>query len=164
MNDTPITIVSADLARTEHQEAVLHLLDAYARDVMGDGKPLSETTRRELIPRLRQHPTTIIFLAYQGTAPVGLAICFLGFSTFAARPLVNIHDFYVAPPARGKGVSRGLMQEIEKHARELGCCKLTLEVQENNRRARGVYTAAGFAPSVYVPENGGALFLIKPLT
>ena len=150
-------------SRTDHGEAILDLLNAYSMDPFGDGHPLAETTRRELIPRLRQHPTTRIFLAYRDTAPVGLAICFLGFSTFAARPLLNIHDYFVSPACRGAGVGRLLMATVEQRARELGCCKLTLEVQENNHRARGVYAAAGFARSVYLPEAGGALFLSKVL-
>ena len=41
-----------------------------------------------------------------------------------------------------------LFAAIEQRARELGCCKLTLEVLENNHRARRVYAAAGFAPPV----------------
>ncbi|MDR3404113.1 MAG: GNAT family N-acetyltransferase [Chthoniobacter sp.] len=163
MSENQITIIEADLARTDHGDAILDLLNGYAMDPFGDGKPLSETTRRDLIPRLRQHPTTRIFLAYRGAEPVGLAICFLGFSTFAARPLLNIHDYFVSPASRGTGVGRLLMAAIEQRARQLGCCKLTLEVQENNHRARGVYTAAGFARSVYLPEAGGALFLSKPL-
>jgi len=56
-----------------------------------------------------------------------------------------------------------LLDAIEARARELGCCKLTLEVQENNHRARGIYTAAGFSQAIYVPEAGGAPFLSKPL-
>jgi GNAT superfamily N-acetyltransferase len=163
MSEPQVTIVQADLARTDHQEVVLQLLNGYASDPMGDGKPLSEQARRDLIPRLRQHPTTIIFLAYADDAPVGLAICFLGFSTFAARPLINIHDFYVVASSRGSGVGRRLMEEIERHARDLGCCKLTLEVLENNRRARSLYAAAGFGPSTYTPEAGEGLFLVKPL-
>ena len=163
MNETGITVFKADLALPDHQEAVLQLLSGYASDPMGDGKPLSEQARRDLIPRLRQHPTTLIFLVYEGAVPVGLAICFLGFSTFAARPLVNIHDFYVIPSCRGTGVSRSLMQEIDRYARELGCCKLTLEVLENNHRARSIYAAAGFGPSTYTPEAGSGLFLVKSL-
>ena len=106
MNDRRIAIVEADLARTDHQEAVVQLLNAYAIDPMGDGKPLSEIARRDLIPGLQQHPTTMIFLAFDGRAPVGLAVCFRGFSTFAARPLLNIHDFSVLPACRGAGVGR----------------------------------------------------------
>ena len=163
MTEEPTTIVEADLARDDHQEATLRLLDAYAADPMGDGRPLSEAARRDLIPGLRVHPTTLIFLAFRGELPVGLAICFRGFSTFAARPLVNISDYYVPPAERGRGIGRRLMEAIEGRARDLGCCKLTLEVQENNQRARRLYGAAGFAQAVYVAEAGGALCLTKPL-
>ena len=84
MNEDKITVLRADLARPEHQKATLELLNAYAMDPMGDGQPLSESARRDLIPGLRQHPTTLVFLAYRDAEPVGLAICFRGFSTFAA--------------------------------------------------------------------------------
>lgn len=43
------------------------------------------------------------------------------------------------------------------------CCKLTLEVQENNHRARRVYEAAGFAQALYQEEAGGSLFYSKPI-
>lgn len=158
-----LAIVQADLSLPAHQSAILTLLDAYSQDPMGDGHTLSDFARREVIPGLQRHPTTLVFLAYQDTEPVGLAICFLGFSTFAARPLVNIHDYFVRPGLRGAGIGRQLMAAIEARARELGCCKLTLEVQENNHRARRLYEAAGFAQMLYVPEAGGSLNMAKPL-
>jgi GNAT superfamily N-acetyltransferase len=163
MSQPQITIVVADLAEPAHAAATLQLLDAYAADPMGDGKPLSASARRDLLPGLQQHPTTLVFLAYHGDEPVGLAICFRGFSTFAARPLVNISDYFVLPAHRGAGVGRELLAAIEARARALGCCKLTLEVQENNRRAQKLYAAAWFSQAVYVPEAGGSLSLSKPL-
>jgi len=163
MNENEITVIEADLTNDAHGEAILRLLDGYSRDPMGDGKPLAEKTRRDLIPGLRKHPTTHVFLAFRDAEAVGVAICFLGFSTFAARPLLNIHDYFVAPACRGMGVGRQLLGGVERRARELGCCKLTLETQENNHRARGVYAAAGFAQGMYVPEAGGSLFLTKAL-
>ena len=156
-------IVEADLTRVEHQRAIVELIDAYARDPMGNGKPLSAEVRRALIPGLQQHPTTLIFLAYRGGDPVGIAMCFRGFSTFAARPLINIHDFAVLPAHRGRGIGRRLLKAVERKAREMGCCRLTLEVQENNHGARRVYAAAGFAQAVYQQAAGGVLFLSKPL-
>jgi GNAT superfamily N-acetyltransferase len=158
-----ISVVEADLSRSDHQAATLELLNAYSMDPMADAAPLSDTAQRELIPGLRAHPTTLVFLAFCAAEPVGLAICFRGFSTFAARPLINIHDFFVAPAHRGTGISRLLFAAIEQRARELGCCRLTLEVLENNHRARRVYAAAGFAPPVYAPGTGSSLFLAKRL-
>lgn len=163
MNEPQPTAIEADLSRADHQNATVELLNAYAMDPMGDGRPLSEDARRTVIPGLRQHPTTMVFLAYDGLTPVGLAICFRGFSTFAARPLVNIHDFFVLPAWRGRGLGRLIFSKIEECARAAGCCRLTLEVQENNHRAQGIYAAAGFSPMVYVAEAGRSLNLSKHL-
>jgi ribosomal protein S18 acetylase RimI-like enzyme len=165
----PIQIVEADLARADHQRAVVDLTDAYARDPMGNGRPLDPAVREALIPGLRRHPTTLIFLAYtaegegEGERAVGIATCFLGFSTFYARPLINVHDLAVLPDQRGRGVGRQLLAAVEARARALGCCKLTLEVLENNRRAIALYTAAGFAQATYTPEAGGGLFMARTL-
>ena len=158
-----VEIVEADLDREAHQRAVVELIDAYARDPMGGGRPLSGDVRSALIPALRRHPTTLIFLAYAEDEPIGIAVCFRGFSTFAARPLINVHDLAVLPAHRGRGTGQRLLQVVERRGRELGCCKLTLEVQENNHRARRVYEASGFAQAVYQEAAGGALFLAKPL-
>jgi GNAT superfamily N-acetyltransferase len=159
----PISIIEADLGRREHQEAVVAMADAYSRDPFGDGKPLDPGARERLIPGLRAHPTTLIFLAFEGDRPVGAAICFMGFSTFAARPLVNIHDLVVVPDRRGKGVGRRLLEAVERKARELGCCKLTLEVLDRNERALGAYTAFGFGRYVLQEGAGEAIFMTKAL-
>ena len=158
-----IQILEADLGRRDHQQAVVALLNAYAKDPMGNGKALSNKVRRGLIPGLQRHPTTIIYLAFQNKNAVGIATCFGGFSTFAARPLINIHDFYVIPECRGQKIGHMILAAIEQKARDTGCCKVTLEVQQNNHSAQRIYEAAGFSRSVYVEAAGGALFLSKPL-
>ena len=102
MNET-LFALEADLAREDHSADTLRLLDAYSSDTMGDGHPLSDVARRDLLPGLRQHPTTHVFLAYADGEAVGLAICFLGFSTFAAKRLLYIMDYFVQPAHRGRG-------------------------------------------------------------
>ena len=156
-------IVEADLDRVEHQRDVLALTAAYALDPMGNGGPLAAATLDRLISGLKDHPTTMIFLAYMTGKAVGIATCFRGFSTFLARPLVNIHDLAVLPEHRGHGIGQQLLTAVELKARQLGCGKVTLEVQENNVRARRVYAAAGFAQAVYGDPTGGALFYAKVL-
>ena len=158
-----LEIVEADLNRDDHQRSVLKLVDAYALDPMGNGKPLPADIKKNLIPGLKNHPTTLIFLAFQSGKAVGIAVCFTGFSTFTARPLINIHDLAVLPGNRGSGVGRQLLAAVEGKAREMGCCKVTLEVLENNHRALKVYAAAGFARATYTQEAGGALFFAKKL-
>jgi GNAT superfamily N-acetyltransferase len=158
-----VEVVEADLCCAEHQQATVDLLDAYSRDSMGRGRPMPADVRRRLIPGLLQHPTTIVFLAYRSGQPVGLAVCFRGFSTFAAKPLINIHDLVVLPAHRGHGVGRQLLDAIVSKGRSTGCCKLTIETQEHNLRARRVYGSAGFAQAVYEPAAGIVLFMSKAL-
>jgi GNAT superfamily N-acetyltransferase len=130
---------------------------------MGTGRDLPDDVQRELVPRLRAHPTSLVFLAFDGERAVGIATCFVGLSTFAARPLVNVHDLYVDGGERGHGVGRKLLAAVEAKARVLGCCKLTLEAQERNHPALRLYERFGFAAAHLDPAAGSVLFRVKPL-
>ena len=162
--DSGIIVVEADLARREHQAVVVHLTSAYAADPMGAGGPLAPAVTERMIPGLRATPSTRVFLAYLAGEAVGLATCFVGFSTFQARPLINIHDLAVLEHTRGRGVGRALLAAVESAAREMGCCKVTLEVNERNGRALRLYRSAGFAQAGADGPTGGALFFAKALT
>lgn len=159
----PVEIVEADLDNADHQRDVLTLTNAYARDPMGGGAPLSPEKLGRLIDGLRAHPTTVILLAYAGDQAVGIATCFLGYSTFDARPLLNVHDLAVLPKHRGLRVGAKLLEAVERKARALGCGRITLEVGDDNARAKRLYELAGFAQ----PTSEGAgdlLFYSKVLT
>ena len=111
-----IRVVEADLKLPEHQKAVLAMIDAYSRDPMGGAKSLNPDVRARLVPGLQRHPTTVVFLAFDGDQAVGATVCFIGFSTFAAKPLINIHNFVVVSGLRRKGVGRRLLEAIEGKA------------------------------------------------
>lgn len=143
------------------QQAVVELLDMYAQDSFGDGMPLAPDVRRDLIPGLRQQPGCRAFLAIQDQVPVGLALCFLGYSSFRAKPLLNIHDLAVVPQCRGQGVGRAMLKFIEEEARRCGCCRLTLEVRSDNHRASGLYRDFGFQCGDDPTHD--YLFLKKPI-
>ena len=157
-----VEIHRASLEDTGDTAAIVMLLDAYAADPRGGGQPLSDEVRGRLIAGLTTHPTTCIWLAREGTAPVGVCVSFIGFSTFHARPLLNVHDLAVLPGHRGRGIGRALLAAAEAHARELGCCKLTLEVQDDNAPARRLYEHFGFRDVVY-GHSGPTRFLGKLL-
>jgi ribosomal protein S18 acetylase RimI-like enzyme len=74
-------------------------------------------------------------------------------------PLVNIHDIAVSPQVRGKGIGRALLAAVEADARQLGCCKITLEVRSDNIRAMQLYRDVGFVSS----EPAETFFWTKPL-
>ncbi len=139
-----VEIREADLADATHAEALHRLLDEYARLPIAQGAPLDPGVLREIVPGLRKHPAALVFLAWAEGRAVGVAVCFLGFSTFLARPLVNIHDLAVTAECRGQGVGRRLIEAVEAKARELGCGKVTLEVLETNVAAQRLYRRLGF--------------------
>jgi len=158
----PLSIRAADLADPTDAAAVVDLVNAYALDPLGGGAPLAADVRARLVPGLRAHPTTLVLLAFADERPVGVAVCFLGFSTFQGRPLLNVHDLAVLPTARGQGIGRALLAAVEERARERGCGKLTLEVLDDNHRARTLYASFGFADYA-LGSPGATRFLTKTL-
>jgi ribosomal protein S18 acetylase RimI-like enzyme len=145
--ESTIAVRQADLHNAAQAEAVVELLDMYSQNEFGSGRPLPEFVRANLIPGLQAHPGSLVFLAYDDEQPVGLAICFWGFSSFNAKPLVNIHDLAVAPRYRGRGIGQALLEAIEVAARERGGCRITLEVREDNVVAQRLYERMGIVPS-----------------
>jgi ribosomal protein S18 acetylase RimI-like enzyme len=156
-----IDIVRARYDDPAHAAALLELLDAYARDPAGGGEALGDFARDNLIAELAARPFVFSVLAFDGDIPVGLVNAIVGFSTFACRPLVNVHDVVVAASHRGRGIAAQLFAEVEAIARERGACKLTLEVLDGNAPARALYRRLGFAAYRLDPAMGHAQFLQK---
>lgn len=157
-------IIQADFNRPEHAAAFLSLMEQYALEVSGGRSPLSDRARAGLPSELARRPTITTFLAFADGEPAGFAIAIEGFSSFACRPLLNIHDIMVAARFRGRGLSKLLLEAVETRARETACCKLTLEVLEGNQVARNLYKAVGFKSYELDPAMGHALFLEKKLS
>lgn len=164
MSDTAaLTIGLADYSDPRDAGDVVALLDAYARDPMGGGDPLAEDVKARLAGDLAANPQAFSMLARLDDEAVGLANCFMGYSTFAAAPLVNIHDLAVLPGHRGRGIGRALMEAVEAEALKRGACKVTLEVLSGNP-ARHLYAAQGYGDYQLGPDTGKALFWQKRLT
>lgn len=158
-----ISIVVADYSNSQHKRDIPYLLNAYACDPMGGGKPLEKNVQQHLVSRLASLPHAFSILAYVDDEPAGLTNCFEGFSTFSCKPLVNVHDLVVLPEYRGKGLSIAMLQAVENVAIEKGCCKVTLEVLSNNEIAKAAYLKFGFSGYELDPEVGQALFWQKTL-
>ncbi|WP_428243325.1 GNAT family N-acetyltransferase [Gynuella sp.] len=157
------SIIFADYQNPQHGHDLVYLLDHYAHDPMGGGEPLSSYVRSHLVEKLQAVPGAFSLLCYQQQEAVGLVNCFMGFSTFKCRPLVNIHDVVVHADYRGQGISRQLLTVVEQVARQRNCCKLTLEVLEGNEIARKAYRRFGFAGYELDPKAGTAQMWQKPL-
>ncbi len=156
-----VTIVQADYANPLHAAALVSLLDGYARDISGGGEPLSDFAKTNLVGALAARPQAFSVLAFDGAEPVGLVNCIEGFSTFACKPLVNVHDVVVIASQRGRRLGEKMLALVEKIAAQRGACKLTLEVLQGNASAITLYERIGFAGYQLDPAMGHAQFFQK---
>jgi ribosomal protein S18 acetylase RimI-like enzyme len=155
------TICRADYGNPVHGAALVSLLDAYAQDPMGGAHALSDFAKANLVTSLAARPQAYSVLAFEGEVAVGLVNCIEGFSTFACRPLVNVHDVAVLASHRGQRVAEKMLALAETIARERGACKLTLEVLQGNAGAARLYRRIGFANYELDPAMGQAQFMQK---
>lgn len=160
-NATAITVCRADYANPTHARDLVHLLDAYASDPMGGGEGLNDFAKANLVLCLAARPQAYSVLAYAGKVPVGLVNCIEGFSTFACRPLVNVHDVAVLSAYRGRGIADQMLALCEVIAREREACKMTLEVLQGNVGAIRAYERFGFAGYQLGSTMGQAGFMQK---
>jgi ribosomal protein S18 acetylase RimI-like enzyme len=156
-----VFVCQVDYANPLHAAALVALLDAYAQDPMGGAHALSEFAKANLVGALAARAQAYSVLAFDGEKPVGLVNCIEGFSTFACKPLVNVHDVAVLASHRGQRVAEKMLALAETIARERGACKLTLEVLEGNVGADRLYRRVGFSNYELDPAMGRAQFMQK---
>ncbi|MCK5880959.1 MAG: GNAT family N-acetyltransferase [Sinobacterium sp.] len=139
-----IRITRVDYNNAQQACDLTSLLKQYAQDSMGGAKALKLDAIEQLCPRLAKLTSAHSFICYSEQKPIGLINCFEGFSTFNAKPLLNIHDVYIDAQYRGLGLSKKLLKQADLLAKELNCCKITLEVRADNAVAQQAYKTHGF--------------------
>lgn len=153
-----IVIHPVDFTNSAHAQALIDLLDAYARDPMGTNAPLPEAVRDQLSERMSEFGA-MAWIAWLDGVPVGLLTALWNYSTFAARPRINIHDISVVPGHRDQGIGWRLLEAVEAFARDSDCCALTLEVRGDNARGRHLYAKFGFTgPTDWSPAESMAFW------
>lgn len=158
-----IELIDVDYLNESHASDMTYLLDVYASDPMGGGKPLADEVKRDVVAKLSGIPHAFSIICYADDKPAGLVNCFELFSTFLCKPLINIHDVIVIKEFRGYGLSQRLLQAVEAEAVSRDCCKLTLEVLSGNEIAKKSYKKFGFSAYELDPKAGSALFWEKSL-
>jgi putative acetyltransferase len=72
----------------------------------------------------------------------------------------EVKRMYVVPEARGRGLGRRLLEELEAQARALGYTSVVLETGDRQPEALGLYESAGFERiPCYPPYDSRALSL-----
>lgn len=158
-----IDIIKADYSNDKQAGEIAVLMNSYASDPMGGGKPLPEKVKNNLAQELSKLPHAFSNISYVDDIAAGLITCFELFSTFYCKPLINIHDIIVLEEYRGIGLSQKMLEKIENIAISKGCCKLTLEVLDGNHVAKSSYNKFVFCDYELDPKTGKALFWQKVL-
>ena len=143
-----LSILNVDLQNPQHAGHLIKLLNDYMNDPMGNNSPMAKGLAPQIIAGLKQHSGFLGFFVMAGDQFDGFANCNINFSTFQAKPLINIHDFIVAPESRNIGAGSFLLQGIINYAFENGFCRVNLEVREDNLTAKSLYKKLGFSDCV----------------
>lgn len=139
-----ISFEICDFKNTEHQYALISLLNHYMSDPMGDYPPHDEKKQRLLVEGLGKHPTAFVLLLLYDGEYAGLTTCFVNYSTFKLKPYLYIHDVVILKGYRSKGLGKAMMEELVSISKERDYCKITLEVREDNPAAQKLYKSLGF--------------------
>lgn len=139
-----VTFQTCDLSLANHQKAFIHLIATYMQDPMGDGPPLDEGQKQQLISDLAKHPSVLAIFVLCEEDYAGLAVAFTNYSTFKAAHYLNVHDLIIDPKFRNQKLGRLLLNYLINLAKERNYCKVNLEVRHDNHLAQGLYLSLGF--------------------
>lgn len=78
--------------------------------------------------------------------PVGFALWFHNYSTFAGRPGLYLEDLFVRPAFRGRGYGEALLRHLARIALDRGCARFEWAVLDWNEPALAFYRKLGAVP------------------
>ena len=106
-----------------------------------DAVEATEATLHEAL--FGAQPAAEAVIAEDATGPLGFAVFFHNFSTWAGRRGLYLEDLYVTPDARGKGVGGALLRHLAALAVARGCARFEWSVLDWNADAIAVYRRMG---------------------
>ncbi|WP_151175963.1 GNAT family N-acetyltransferase [Hypericibacter terrae] len=129
-------------ARPEDAEEILAMvreLAEFEKEPLSSVEATAEDFRRDCFgPNARAE---VLLLEENGTL-LGFALYYHNFSTWLGRAGIYLEDFFLRPPARGRGLGRMVMAGLAQIAQRRGCRRLELQVLDWNP-ARKFYEHIG---------------------
>ncbi len=90
-----------------------------------------------------ESPAAEALLAFAGEEAAGFAVYFHTYSTFLARQGMYLHDLYVSPAYRRRGLGTLLLRRVAAIAVERGCGRFEWVALDWNTDAHGFYEDLG---------------------
>jgi ribosomal protein S18 acetylase RimI-like enzyme len=137
------------LAGPEDAGDVVRLLIGF-RDWWGRDEPPEEAWRRGVALLLADELTDVLL---GGDPPTGVAVLRYRHSLWWDALDCNLEDLFVEESGRRSGLGEQLVLASIERARERGCHRVELDVNESNTAAVALYEKLGFTS--FSPELGG---------
>ncbi len=133
------------------------------RDWWGRAAPTSESLLAS-VERLMDGTEAEFLLGSAGAraAPSGVCQLRFRFSAWHAAQECLLEDLFVREDARRSGLGAALVEAALERARERGCARVELDVDERNEAALALYERLGFS-SAGEPGSGRTLLLRRRL-
>ena len=133
-------------ATLQDLDRLVPLVDAY-RQFYGQHADLV-IALRFMNDRLSRHESVVLIAEDSNGVAVGFAQLFPSFSSILAAQIALLHDLFVTPPARRRGVGTLLLNAAADTARATGAVRLELATAITNTTAQRLYEKLGWKREV----------------
>ncbi len=138
----------------EDAPAIARLLHDFNREFDEPTPPVEELAER--CRRLLEEGEITALLAGEG--PDGLALLRFRPALWSGGLEAYLQELYVAPPLRGRGIGRALLETAIELSRERGADGIDLNTGETDTAARALYESMGFTNREGGPDGPSMLF------
>ncbi|MDT0553353.1 GNAT family N-acetyltransferase [Urechidicola vernalis] len=100
---------------------------------------------KEFLTERFNQQDAVIFIAEDSEGQLtGFTQLYPLFSSTRMQKLWLLNDLFVNPNTRGKGVSKGLIEQAKRLVKESGACGMFLETEKSNTIGNNLYPVSGF--------------------
>jgi ribosomal protein S18 acetylase RimI-like enzyme len=138
---------------------IAHLLHDFNTE-FSDPTPGVEALTQRIEQLLKEGEVTVLL---SGRGPDGLALFRLRPSLWEDGLDAYLEELYVAPPRRGEGLGRALLEETMRAVREAGAIRIDLCTGETDTAARSLYESCGFTNREGGPDDPIMLYYERDL-
>ena len=151
-----IAIRGAGVADAPEVARLLHDFNTEFSDPSPGVAVLTERTRRLIA-------TGEMTALLGGDRPDGIAVLRFRPSFWTGALDAYLEELYVAPPQRGRGLGRALLEAALELARNAGAARMDLGTNEDDTAARALYERCGFTNRDGGPQGPTMLYYEREL-